>query len=651
MSIARLPDAATRQLCATLVLVSPSSAVKELLDNALDAGATAVEVLISANTLGRIQVRDNGHGIAPEDIKCVGRPGHTSKLRSFEELQFKGGKTLGFRGNALSSAACISKVVITTRTAQDKVASSFILGSSSGDSVVSRTVSAPVGTTVELSNLYSDFPVRRKVFFKEAPKSIASIKTLLQAYALARPETKLTFKVLGDEKSAWSYAPRERFNPREATLQMFGVSLASQYVERTISTELLDSTASTTTPPNKGENDESGPNCIIIRALLPKPDADHAKIAGKGAYVSVDSRPMGRDRGIFKKLVKIINIFFQKASNCTTRDLFLYVDIKCTAGIYDLNISPAKDEVVFRSEQTVLDLINNLCLALYTPHEYSGDNESPNQTECSRYSPILVLSQKNTRDWPGASHVNQRTPESPLLTDEYEMDLEDHERLQQAVDSTLPNAPGTLPQGFSGATTIIDDGKSLDSNLVQLSMNSRDSVPFVSGPYPSFEEESPAREQNSRTITNKYRACQVPLRYTQVNTARTRTLSGEGKYSMLTLSSWDDEDNQTQGSSANFPNNGPRTPWTIAKAAATYSSAERVSHDVHNNKGPPFQAVSGTRNGTRVEVPAIHNLATDKGYMSPLIQQDFGMGSGDRPCVEPVPFPVPFCSIGQREQD
>ncbi|KAM0592385.1 hypothetical protein ACHAPN_006760 [Verticillium nonalfalfae] len=204
MSIARLPDAATRQLCATLVLVSPSSAVKELLDNALDAGATAVEVLISANTLGRIQVRDNGHGIAPEDIKGVGRPGHTSKLRSFEELQFKGGKTLGFRGSALSSAACISKVVITTRTAQDKVASAFILGSSSGDSVVPKTVSAPVGTTVELSNLYSDFPVRRKVFFKEAPKSIASIKTLLQAYALARPETKLTFKVLGGEKSAWS---------------------------------------------------------------------------------------------------------------------------------------------------------------------------------------------------------------------------------------------------------------------------------------------------------------------------------------------------------------------------------------------------------------------------------------------------------------
>ncbi|KAM0652158.1 hypothetical protein ACHAO3_003016, partial [Verticillium nonalfalfae] len=447
MSIARLPDAATRQLCATLVLVSPSSAVKELLDNALDAGATAVEVLISANTLGRIQVRDNGHGIAPEDIKGVGRPGHTSKLRSFEELQFKGGKTLGFRGSALSSAACISKVVITTRTAQDKVASAFILGSSSGDSVVPKTVSAPVGTTVELSNLYSDFPVRRKVFFKEAPKSIASIKTLLQAYALARPETKLTFKVLGGEKSAWSYAPRERFNPREAALQMFGVSLASQYVERTISTELLDSTASTTTPPNKGEKDESGPNSIIIRALLPKPDADHAKIAGKGAYVSVDSRPMGRDRGIFKKLVKIINNFFQKASNCTTRDMFLYVDIKCTAGIYDLNISPAKDEVVFTSEQTVLDLINNLCLDLYTPHEYSSDNKSPNQTECSRYSPMLVLSQKNTRDWPGASHVNLRTPESPLLTDEYEMDLEDHERLQQAVDSTLPNAPGTLPQG------------------------------------------------------------------------------------------------------------------------------------------------------------------------------------------------------------
>ncbi|CRK45690.1 hypothetical protein BN1723_001033 [Verticillium longisporum] len=579
MSITRLPDAATRQLCATLVLVSPSSAVKELLDNALDAGATAVEVLISANTL-----------------------------------------------------ACVSQVIITTRTAQDKVASSFILGSSSAESAVPKTVSAPVGTTVELNNLYSDFPVRRKVFFKEAPKSIASIKTLLQAYALARPETKLTFKVLGDEKSAWSYAPRERPNPREAALQMFGVSLANQYVERTISTELLDSTASTTVPPNKGENNESGLDSITIRALVPKLDADHANIAGKGAYVSVDSRPMGRDRGIFKKLVKIINNFFQTASNCTTKDLFLYVDIKCTAGIYDLNISPAKDEVAFLSEQTVLDLINNLCLDLYTPHEGSRDNKSPNQTECSRYSPMLVLSQKNTRERLGASYNNLRTPESSLLADEYEMDLEDHERLQQAVDSTLPNASGTLPKGCSGAAVVIDDGKSLDSNFVELNMNSRASVPVVSGTDPAFEDENPAREQNSRTISNNHRACQIPLRYTQVNTARTRTLSGEGKHSMLTLSSWDDEDSQTQGSTANFPNIGLRTPWTIAKAAATCFPAERAVCDVHDNEGRLSQAMSGTRNGTRVEAPAIHNLATDKGYVSPLLQQDLGVGSG----IDPV---------------
>ncbi|KAF3348940.1 Protein F37C4.5 [Verticillium dahliae VDG2] len=516
MSITRLPDAATRQLCATLVLVSPSSAVKELLDNALDAGATAVEVLISANTLGKIQVRDNGHGIAPEDIKCVGRPGHTSKLRTFEELRFKGGQTLGFRGNALSSAACVSQVIITTRTAQDKVASSFILGSSSADSAVPKTVSAPVGTTVELNNLYSDFPVRRKVFFKEAPKSIASIKTLLQAYALARPETKLTFKVLGDEKSAWSYAPRERPNPREAALQMFGVSLANQYVERTISTELLDSTASTTVPPNKRENNESGLDSITIRALVPKLDADHANIAGKGAYVSVDSRPMGRDRGIFKKLVKIINNFFQTASNCTTKDLFLYVDIKCAAGIYDLNISPAKDEVAFMSEQTVLDLINNLCLDLYTPHEDSRDNKSPNQTECSRYSPMLVLSQKNTRERLGASYNNLRTPESSLLADEYEMDLEDHERLQQAVDSTLPNASGTLPKGCSGAAVVIDDGMEVPQSLRR---RARNSVMMEADPRRYLVKRQRSMALSGRKTPRRLQSDRLPLETTTENAA------------------------------------------------------------------------------------------------------------------------------------
>ncbi|KAM0322850.1 hypothetical protein ACHAQA_009191 [Verticillium albo-atrum] len=231
MLIAKLPEATTHRLGATTLLISPCSVVKELLDNALDAEATAIEVLISSNTLDKIQVRDNGHGIEPADFECIGRRAHTSKLKNFEELQFKGGETLGFRGDALACANNVSRVTITTRTAHIKVANVFSLRPRTGGPEGRRLVSAaPVGTTVEVTSLYGNLPVRRNILLKEVPKSIASIRTLLQAYALARPQIRLMFKVLGDDKSSWSYAPRGDATPQEAALQLFGVSLACQYV-------------------------------------------------------------------------------------------------------------------------------------------------------------------------------------------------------------------------------------------------------------------------------------------------------------------------------------------------------------------------------------------------------------------------------------
>ncbi|GJC99747.1 DNA mismatch repair protein mutL [Colletotrichum higginsianum] len=96
MSILKLPQSTARLLKSTTVVSSPLSLVKELVDNAVDANATNIEISLSANTVDKIQVRDNGHGINPEDYEALGRRSHTSKLRTFEELQSKGGRHLVF---------------------------------------------------------------------------------------------------------------------------------------------------------------------------------------------------------------------------------------------------------------------------------------------------------------------------------------------------------------------------------------------------------------------------------------------------------------------------------------------------------------------------------------------------------------------------
>lgn len=118
-----LPPTTVRQIGSSQVIVDPSSVVKELVDNALDARATSIFVDISANAIGMIQVKDTGHGIPTEDRALVCRRYCTSKIRDFHELREVGGKWLGFRGEALASMAEVSgSIQVITRDEGEAVA-------------------------------------------------------------------------------------------------------------------------------------------------------------------------------------------------------------------------------------------------------------------------------------------------------------------------------------------------------------------------------------------------------------------------------------------------------------------------------------------------------------------------------------------------
>lgn len=123
MSIQALPEGTVRTIGASQVLTEAAAVVKELIDNALDANATSLQVEISANTLDVIQLRDNGHGIAPEDRSLVCRRYCTSKIRDISDITGIGGTSLGFRGEALASASELSGgLTVTTRVDGEDVA-------------------------------------------------------------------------------------------------------------------------------------------------------------------------------------------------------------------------------------------------------------------------------------------------------------------------------------------------------------------------------------------------------------------------------------------------------------------------------------------------------------------------------------------------
>ncbi|KAE8447461.1 hypothetical protein EG329_010734 [Mollisiaceae sp. DMI_Dod_QoI] len=378
MTITALPEATTRLLGSSQALTTPTSLVKELIDNALDAKATAIDILISTNTVDKIEIRDNGHGIPQEDLDALGRHGHTSKLRSFDELTSIGGLSLGFRGEALASAVQLGDVSVTTKTEGEPAATAVKLKPLGGVACQTHT-SNPIGTTITVTNFLSKLPVRKQNALKEASKMLSKLKDLLQAYCLARPRVKFSLKVLKSSKGSWSYAPRPNDGIKEAVSLVIGRDTASQcmekslmFSERGLQADAAIEDGNDTTDINISEfSFENGVNLFIINMFLPKPDADVSKI-GHGQYISIDSRPVSHEKGTMRKIVTLFRSYLKDSLTDTSEKLknpFLWMDIKCPVASYDANVEPAKDDVLFCNEALVLKSIEKAFKDIYSKRE------------------------------------------------------------------------------------------------------------------------------------------------------------------------------------------------------------------------------------------------------------------------------------------
>lgn len=188
-SIIHVLDEATRnKIAAGEVVERPASCIKELVENAIDAGAHAIEVEIADGGQSYMRVTDDGCGMSPEDAhKCIIRHG-TSKISSVEDIFAI--TSLGFRGEAVPSIAAVSHMQITTRQADDDFATHLILDG--GKITAEDQAGAPVGTTMEVSDLFYNTPARRK-FLKSERTESSKISEMVTKLALANPAIAFTF--------------------------------------------------------------------------------------------------------------------------------------------------------------------------------------------------------------------------------------------------------------------------------------------------------------------------------------------------------------------------------------------------------------------------------------------------------------------------
>ncbi|MSQ13749.1 MAG: DNA mismatch repair endonuclease MutL [Dehalococcoidia bacterium] len=331
-----LPRQLAARIAAGEVVERPASAVKELVENALDAGATRVSVELSGGGLALIRVTDNGRGIPHADTAFLFQRHATSKLDPSDSLESIA--TLGFRGEALYSIASVAEVAILTRALGEESGTSVEPRVHiAGDSLLREPRGAPQGTTVTVRRLFAAVPARRK--FMRSPQAEASrVQTLLALYALAFPE--VAFSLTHDEREM--LATSGTGDLREAFRAVYGAEMATSMLavhwpelqrptpDGSVAVQGLAS------PPEVNRANRSYITMLVNR----RPVQSRSLVAAvEQAYVGM--LPQGRHP------IAVLNV------------LAPYGDV-------DVNVHPAKSEVRFRDESAAFSAVQRAVRAALT---------------------------------------------------------------------------------------------------------------------------------------------------------------------------------------------------------------------------------------------------------------------------------------------
>lgn len=317
MKIRVLPDSVANQIAAGEVVGNPSSVVKELTENAIDAGATSVTVNFRADGRELVQVIDNGCGMSPADARLAFDKHATSKIASLDDIYTL--TTFGFRGEALPSIAAVAEVELTTRTADDELATRIVIDG--GEFRSQDMVVAPVGSNFKVSNLFHNVPARRK-FLESSEREAGKIKTEFRRVALCHPE--VAFALYRDDAPLFNL-PATTLKQRIAALM--GKVVASQLLE-----------LSTTTTIVKVEGFVGRPECAKKRK-----DEQFFFVNGrffKSPYLH---------RAVMAAYEKIIPAGLTPA-------YFIYLTVDTEK--VDVNVHPQKTEVKFSEDSEIWQIVN-----------------------------------------------------------------------------------------------------------------------------------------------------------------------------------------------------------------------------------------------------------------------------------------------------
>lgn len=314
--INKLPDHLVNQIAAGEVVERPANALKEIVENSLDAGATQIAVEIAGGGIKLIRVTDNGGGIHSDDLLLALSRHATSKIKNLSDLEHV--RSMGFRGEGLASIASVSRLTLTSRTAEQPHAAEI----RAEDGTLSEVGAAshPVGTTVEVRELFFNTPARRK-FLKSDNTEYAHCATMLERLALANPQ--VAFSLKNNGKLVFNYH--------------------SQSLEKRVAAIMGADFQAACLPVESGENE------LRVHGFISKPTFAKGKSDLQFCFVN---QRFVRDKVI---LHAVKQAYRDVLHNQVTPAFVLFLDIP--PEWVDVNVHPTKTEIRFRDSQAVHQLI------------------------------------------------------------------------------------------------------------------------------------------------------------------------------------------------------------------------------------------------------------------------------------------------------
>lgn len=404
-SILLLPDVLISQIAAGEVIERPASVVKELLENALDAGSKHIELRLEDGGMQRIVVSDDGMGIPAQELALALTRHATSKIRNLEELEQV--QSLGFRGEALASIASVARTLLRSRSAHEEHA--WLLDSATG---AIEPAAGAQGTRVEVLDLYAATPARRK-FLKSAATEAGHAIEALRRVAIAHP--RVSFRVQSEQRVVLAW-PQQGWQQRVST----GMGVGSEQAESLIAFD-------------------SGDTAVLrLFGLLGHPE--RAKSRSDKQYFYVNGRFV-RDR------------LLQAAMRQAYRDV-LHHDLQASWCVFlnispelvDVNVHPSKFEVRFRDPQAVFRFIAlQLADVLKGSGASTGAFKQLEQAQTPRTVSSSNVSSKGQQGW--LSLYASSAPSDPsalskqhVVSEPKQSPITDQQPLPEAADdaSELP---------------------------------------------------------------------------------------------------------------------------------------------------------------------------------------------------------------------